>query len=88
MPAGTFAYAAPELLLGQHCTEKVDVFSFGVVLHELVTGRSPVRGRLGNLADYERCPGDVSRLFEDCTAVDPAARPTAEEVFRRLEAAG
>ena len=29
--AGTFAWAAPELLLGQRCSEKVDIFAFGVV---------------------------------------------------------
>ena len=37
-PAGTFDYMAPELLLGRHCTCSVDVFSFGVLLWELVTG--------------------------------------------------
>jgi serine/threonine protein kinase len=30
--AGTFAWAAPELLTGTKCTEKADMFSFGVVL--------------------------------------------------------
>lgn len=29
--AGTFAWAAPELLLGRRCSEKVDIFAFGVV---------------------------------------------------------
>lgn len=32
---GTFAWAAPELLLNDKCTEKVDIFSLGVVLWEV-----------------------------------------------------
>ena len=43
---GTFAYAAPELLLGQPCTEKADLFSLGVLLHELITHAVPVRGQM------------------------------------------
>ena len=43
---GTFAWSAPEVLMGGRCSEKVDIFSFGVVLWELCTGESPVRGRL------------------------------------------
>ena len=43
---GTFAWSAPEVLMGGRCSEKVDIFSYGVVLWELVTGESPVRGRL------------------------------------------
>ena len=29
---GTFAWAGPEMLLGERCTEKVDIYSLGVVL--------------------------------------------------------
>ena len=43
---GTFAYAAPELLMGQPCTEKADIFSLGVLLHELITHEIPVRGQM------------------------------------------
>ena len=32
---GTFAWAAPEMLLNYRCTEKVDVYSLGVVLWEV-----------------------------------------------------
>ena len=42
---GTFAWAAPELLLGRRCTERVDIYSFGVVLWEIVTGERPMRGQ-------------------------------------------
>ena len=46
---GTFAYAAPELLTGGKCNEVADIFSFGVLLWELVTGENPRRGKLRDL---------------------------------------
>ena len=43
---GTFAWAGPELLMGDRVRESVDVYSFGVVLWEIVTGERPKRGEL------------------------------------------
>ena len=42
---GTWSWAAPETITGLKCTEKVDIWSYGIVLWELVTLEQPERGR-------------------------------------------
>ena len=40
---GTYAWMAPEVIRKELCSEKVDVWSYGVVLWELLTGETPYR---------------------------------------------
>ncbi|GAB4822994.1 hypothetical protein N2152v2_010040 [Parachlorella kessleri] len=83
-PPGTLAYMAPELMLGTKCTQSVDIFSLGVLLHEICSGIHPVRGHLVELRVPEDCPQELVDLCLACTALDPAARPSIRDVVERL----
>uniref|UniRef100_A0A0V0IDW2 non-specific serine/threonine protein kinase n=1 Tax=Solanum chacoense TaxID=4108 RepID=A0A0V0IDW2_SOLCH len=64
---GTFGYMAPEYASSGKLTEKSDIYSFGVVLLELITGRKPV---------------DTSQPLGDESLVE-WARPCLVEHFKR-----
>ncbi len=86
---GTPYYMAPEQVLGQPLTAQADVYSFGVLMFELLTGTKPVTGgsvevifnqilyEPVNLAPIEalHLPPAVGDLIGRCTAKPPAQRP-------------
>ena len=47
--------SAPEMLWGARCTEKADIYSYGIVLWEICSGLAPERGRLRDLRQARRC---------------------------------
>ncbi|KAK9804917.1 hypothetical protein WJX72_011872 [[Myrmecia] bisecta] len=81
---GTFVWMAPECLMGKRCTEKVDIFSFAVILWEICTGLVPQRGQMRSVRVPEECPAAIADLIERGMDSDPDNRPTAKEIVKVL----
>jgi hypothetical protein len=81
---GTFAYMAPELLLGGSITSAADIFSLGVLLRELCTGEYPSRGRSRLPEVPHECPQEVVDIIMACMKNEPSERPTAKGVHSML----
>ncbi|KAL2926887.1 Proline-rich receptor-like protein kinase PERK8, partial [Bienertia sinuspersici] len=91
---GTFGYMAPEYASSGKLTEKSDVFSFGVVLLEIITGRKPVDESrpLGDESLVEWARPLMTEALENQN-FDELADPRLQgnydrgEMFRMIEAA-
>lgn len=91
---GTAAYLSPEQVRGQGSSPASDIYALGLVLLEALTGDRPFSHTSGigavlarlleSPAIPEDLPGEWVRLLESMTASDPALRPTALEVARRV----
>mmetsp|Transcript_3518 Transcript_3518/g.10219 ORF Transcript_3518/g.10219 Transcript_3518/m.10219 type:complete len:508 (+) Transcript_3518:246-1769(+) len=81
---GTMAWAAPELLLGEKCSEKVDIYSLGICIWEVVTQDVPMRGALRDPVVPTECPQEVADLITACRQRDQHLRPSAKDIVRML----
>jgi Tol biopolymer transport system component/predicted Ser/Thr protein kinase len=80
---GTPGYMAPEQLRGEPVDKRADIWAFGVVLFEMITGERP-RGSAsgertlgpfsGTGTGWERIPLNVRRVLKHCLAEDPRDR--------------
>jgi serine/threonine protein kinase len=97
---GTVAYMPPEQAVGGEVTQQSDLYSFGALLYELVTGRPPFSGDeptaiisqhlntppVAPSWQREDCPPGLERVILALLEKDPAKRPNgAGEVLALLE---
>jgi len=101
MILGTLPYMAPEQIEGRPADPRTDIFAFGVVLYEMLTGRRAFEGAsqaalIGSILRDDppslatvdpALPPALDRLVRRCVEKEPAARwPTITDVQARLEA--
>jgi TPR repeat protein len=85
---GETVWMAPELVSGlAEVTSKADVFSYGVILYQMLTGRLEFSGRMA-AGDRPHIPFGIPALFSNlitkCWDANPDARPSFDEIVYHL----
>ncbi len=98
---GTAAYLSPEQVSGESADERSDIYQAGVLLFELLTGKTPYSGETSWAVAHQHvngtvppvtdlrpdCPADLARLVAEATAREPDARLATVAEFRSRAAA-
>lgn len=96
---GTDEFMSPEIAMGDNFDVSADIFSFGILLCEVATGREPSIDFLHRQAKTlfaldedelkdslpEDCPESLEALILQCCSTDPSNRPTAQECVEWLQ---
>ena len=93
---GSLRYMAPEVATRKHYNHKADVYSFGIMLWELVTFQKPF-DKMNREEYYQKVvhggyrpeitkkfPNDLAKLIRDCWDIEPKERPTFQSVVLAL----
>ncbi|KAG5890005.1 hypothetical protein JTB14_032628 [Gonioctena quinquepunctata] len=95
--AGTYAWMAPEVIKNSTFSKASDVWSYGVLLWELLTGETPYKGIDTLAVAYgvavnkltlpipSTCPQPWRELMEKCWESDPHNRPSFELILDDLD---
>jgi serine/threonine protein kinase len=93
---GIIPYMAPEIFLGHNYTESSDIYSFGMIMWEFMTGRRPFWDRNHDIKlIYDICDGlrppivtnapeGYIELMKECWHSDPGKRPTARNLVNEI----
>ncbi|XP_012586708.1 PREDICTED: mitogen-activated protein kinase kinase kinase MLK4 [Condylura cristata] len=96
--AGTYAWMAPEVIKSSLFSKGSDIWSYGVLLWELLTGEVPYRGIDGLAVAYgvavnkltlpipSTCPEPFAKLMKECWQQDPHIRPSFALILEQLMA--
>ncbi|XP_049591468.1 mitogen-activated protein kinase kinase kinase 21 isoform X1 [Syngnathus scovelli] len=96
--AGTYSWMAPEVIRMSLFSKGSDVWSYGILLWELLTGEVPYRGIDGLAVAYgvavnkltlpipSTCPEPFARLMEECWDQNPHVRPSFSCILEQLSA--
>ncbi|KAL4205019.1 hypothetical protein AMTRI_Chr01g112650 [Amborella trichopoda] len=94
---GTYRWMAPEMIKEKNHTRKVDVYSFGIVVWELLTSLTPFHDMTPVQAAFAisqknarpplpaNCPLALGRFIRRCWSSNPDKRPDFEEIVSILE---
>jgi len=95
---GTIAWSAPETLRGQACTAASDVYSFGIIMYELLSRRVPYRNLqmaevvIGVLSASNLRPSMVgidgflgTDVMQSTWNAEPGTRPTFSQIVHDLD---
>ncbi|XP_057516750.1 serine/threonine-protein kinase STY13-like [Amaranthus tricolor] len=94
---GTYRWMAPEMIQHRPYTQKVDVYSFGIVLWELITGSLPFQNMTAVQAAFavvnkgvrpiipHDCLPVLTEIMTRCWDPNPDVRPPFSDVVKMLE---
>jgi len=87
-PLGSRSYASPEQYSGTRCTPRSDIYSFGVLLYQMLTAELPDRQPLPFKPPSQlntNIPLALEQLLQQMLESEPQRRPSASDVKKVLE---